>query len=74
MTRTQIYLTDEQRRILAKRARTEGVSVAEMIRRAVDEFIIRDRRPDAALALERTLGALPTLSVPGRAEWARGRR
>jgi Ribbon-helix-helix protein, copG family len=36
MVRTQIQLTDEQARKLRRRARQEGVSLAEIIRRYVD--------------------------------------
>lgn len=36
MKRTQIYLSEAQWRDLSRTARTEGTSVAELIRRAVD--------------------------------------
>jgi Ribbon-helix-helix protein, copG family len=36
MHRTQVYLTDEQRRRLARRAADEGASQAEVIRRILD--------------------------------------
>jgi Zn-dependent membrane protease YugP len=36
MHRTQIYLTDEQRRRLARRAADEGASQADVIRRMLD--------------------------------------
>lgn len=73
MQRTQIYLSDEQRRLLDRAARREGVSVAEVIRRAVDEHLgRRERRGDAEAALAGTAGALPDLEVPPRREWDRG--
>lgn len=71
MRRTQIYLTDEQRRGLRKAARRRGTSVAEVIRRAVDSFLRRDD-VDTTDVLQRTLGALPDLEVPDRSEWDRG--
>ncbi len=37
MVRTQIQLTEEQVRRLRRRARQEGISLAEVIRRCVDE-------------------------------------
>lgn len=37
MIRTQIQLTEEQARRLRRRAKDEGVSLAEVIRRYVDE-------------------------------------
>jgi predicted transcriptional regulator len=70
-TRTQIYLTDEQRRALDRRARRTGTSMARMIREAVDAYLIDDR-PDVQAALDETFGALPDLAVPNRDEWERG--
>ena len=72
MRRTQIYLSEEQRRLLDRAAKREGISVAEVIRRAVDEYLgPPGRRPDARAVLARTAGALPYLDVPSRAEWDR---
>jgi len=39
MVRTQIQLTEEQSRQLKRIARAEEVSVAELIRRSVDQFL-----------------------------------
>lgn len=66
--RTQIYLTVAQRRELDQRSVDEGVSLAELIREAVDEYL--DSRPaglDEALAS--TFGAAPGASAPSRSEW-----
>jgi Arc/MetJ-type ribon-helix-helix transcriptional regulator len=38
MIRTQIQLTDEQVEALRRRARGENVSIAELVRRAIDAF------------------------------------
>jgi cell division septum initiation protein DivIVA len=38
MVRTQIQLTDEQAESLRRRARRENVSMAELVRRAIDAF------------------------------------
>lgn len=69
-TRTQIYLTDEQRRRIDELAESEGVTMAEIIRRAVDGFL--DDQADPESALLATFGAAPDLSVPSRDEWDRG--
>ena len=69
-TRTQIYLTDEQRRRIDELAESEGVTMAEIIRRAVDGFL--DDQADPEPALLATFGAAPDLSVPSRDEWDRG--
>ena len=39
MVRTQIQLTEEQSRRLRAIAANEGVSLAEMIRRSIDQFV-----------------------------------
>jgi hypothetical protein len=49
-TRTQIYLTDEQRRCIKEVASAEGVSMAEVIRRALDGYLDEQAEPDKALA------------------------
>ncbi len=69
-TRTQIYLTDDQRRGLDARGRRTGASMAGMIREAVDAYLADDR-PDAQAALDETFGALPDLQLPSRDEWDR---
>jgi hypothetical protein len=38
MIRTQVQLTDEQAEALRRRARRERVSIAELVRRAIDAF------------------------------------
>lgn len=72
MNRTQIYLTDEQQRGLKDAAKRRGVSMAELIRRAVDTLLRRELESVPDDVFDRTLGVLPDLEVPGRAEWDRG--
>lgn len=69
-TRTQIYLTEEQRRRIDQVAEAEGLAMAEVIRRALDEYLGAEL--DARTALAQTFGADPTASVPTRDEWQRG--
>lgn len=69
-TRTQVYLTDEQRARIDRAAATEGVTMAEVIRRAVDEYL--DDEADASEALASTFGAAPQAEVPSRDSWQRG--
>ena len=68
-TRTQIYLTEEQRTRLDELARREDKSLALIIREAVDAYLAR--RPDADDVLNRTFGTMPDLIVPSRDEWDR---
>jgi hypothetical protein len=52
MLRTQIQLTDDQMRRLKTQARREGVSVAALIRRGIDQVLEpdgRDRKIQRAL-------------------------
>jgi hypothetical protein len=70
-TRTQIYLTDDQRRLLAARGHVDGTSMAHVIREAVDAYLA-DSEPDAQAALDETFATLPDLEVPSRDEWNRG--
>ena len=69
-TRTQIYLTDEQRRALDQRAAREGRTLADLIREAVDAFLSAGVSREEALGA--TFGAAPDLEVPSRDEWDRG--
>jgi len=67
-TRTQIYLTDAQRRRLMARGRLDGTSMAHVIREAVDEYLV-EAEPEVDAALEATFGSLPDLELPNRDEW-----
>ena len=69
-TRTQIYLTEEQRRRIDRIAAAKGLTMAEVIRRAVDEYLVLELDPSEALTA--TFGAAPEASAPSRDEWQRG--
>jgi predicted DNA-binding protein len=70
-TRTQVYLTDEQRRRIDALAGAEGVTMAEVVRRALDAYLEHEF-PDPRPALAATYGVDPTLVPPSRDEWDRG--
>ena len=70
-TRTQVYLTAEQRQRIDALAEAEGVTMAEIIRRALDSYL-EDETPDPQMALAATFGATPDATVPSRDEWDRG--
>ena len=57
MVRTQIQLTDEQSRRLKVRAAEERVSVAELVRRAVDRSLTEQPTADPVELRERALAA-----------------
>jgi hypothetical protein len=69
-TRTQIYLTDDQRRLLDARGRRTGKPLARMIREAVDQYLA-DTSIDADEALSETFGSVPDLELPSRDHWDR---
>ena len=66
--RTQIYLTEEQRARLDEFAGQRNLTMAEVIRRAIDAYLSADDDLDA------TFGAAPGFgaTVPSRDEWDRG--
>jgi predicted DNA-binding protein len=68
--RTQIYLTEDQRRRLDARGRRTAAPMARLIREAVDAYLADDQ-PDVQAALDETFGTLPDLQVPSRDEWNR---
>jgi hypothetical protein len=69
-TRTQIYLTEEQRRLVDTLSAQEGVTMAEIIRRALDSYL--DTRRDPERALRDTFGAVGDIESPDRDDWERG--
>jgi predicted DNA-binding protein len=68
-TRTQIYLTEEQRTRIDRVSEAEGIPMAEVVRRALDQYLGED--VDAAEALRSTFGAAPDAMPPSRDEWQR---
>ena len=71
-TRTQVYLTPEQRQRIDAVAAAEGITLAEVVRRALDLYLAAEV-PDPAGALSRTFGAVPDIAPPDRREWERSR-
>lgn len=68
MKRTQIYISEEQERLIAARAADAGVSKAEAIRRLLDEGLGIDDGGDARVrAVEETFGVLP--EAPAWPDW-----
>jgi hypothetical protein len=69
-TRTQIYLRADQRRRIDEAASAEGVTLAEIVRRALDRYL-DEEAPDPSAALEETFGSVPDIEPPSRNEWDR---
>lgn len=72
-TRTQVYLSKEQRRQLDERARRERRPLAALVREALDLYLAVNEADQQAI-LDQTFGALPDLEVKDRGDWDRGRR
>ena len=64
-TRTQVYLTEEQRRQIDALAEAEGVTMAEIVRRALDAYL-DEESPDPQLALTATADGLTRQEIVGR--------
>ena len=71
-TRTQIYIREDQRRRLDALRLQHGVSLAALIRGAIDAYLA-GAAPDPQDALAATFGQAPSLTAPSRDEWVRGR-
>ena len=70
-TRTQVYLTEHQRQRIDELAGIEGVTLAEIVRRALDAYF-SSYIPDASGSFSRTFGAVTDIEAPSRDEWRRG--
>jgi hypothetical protein len=70
-TRTQVYLTREQRAQLDALGRREGKALAELVREALDAYLAR-AGADPDEALRATFGSMPSLETPARNDWERG--
>jgi hypothetical protein len=69
-TRTQIYLTEAQRRRLDELCRRRGLTLAEVVREAVDAYLEHGHM-HCDTALDATFGSAPRIEVPSRDEWDR---
>ncbi len=67
-TRTQVYLTADQRQRLDRIVRRRGVPLAQVVREALDRYLA-ESEPDLDEALAASFGSMPDLDVPSREEW-----
>jgi hypothetical protein len=77
-TRTQVYLTTEQRQQIEELRAHDGRTLAQVVRAALDEYLATHGRlaADRELAerqrvLDETFGCMPDLEVPPREQWDR---
>ena len=77
--RTQVYLTEEQRRQIEELRARDGRTLAEVVRAALDDYLATHGRQAAEedLAerrrmLDETFGSMPDFPYPDRSDWDRG--
>lgn len=70
MTRTQVYLSDEELELLDQARDATGASRSELIRRAVRATFGQPSKRDRLRALERSAGSWPQ-SAPSGARYVR---
>ncbi len=77
-TRTQVYLTEDQRREIEALRASDGRTLAAVIRAALDEYLATHgraaeeaRRRETQRVLDETFGIAPDFEVPPREEWNR---
>ncbi len=77
-TRTQVYLTEDQRREIEKLRASDGRTLAQVVRAALDEYLASHgpaaeeaRRRETQRVLDETFGVAPDFEVPPRSEWNR---
>ena len=68
-TRTQVYLTAEQRRKIDARIKRGGTTMAAIIRDALDAYLDRPSPAEVQAIFDRAFGSMPHLKVPSRDEW-----
>jgi Arc/MetJ-type ribon-helix-helix transcriptional regulator len=78
-TRTQVYLTEDQRREIEELRASDGRSLAEVIRAALDDYLAthgraaKEReRAATQRVLDETFGIAPDFPYPDRSDWDRG--
>jgi Arc/MetJ-type ribon-helix-helix transcriptional regulator len=74
-TRTQVYLTQEQRDRIEELRAHDGRTLAEVIRTALDEYLTTHgraaeeaRRAEMQRVFDETFGSIPDLEYPDRDE------
>lgn len=60
MVRTQIYLTEAERRGLRALARRSGLTQSELVRQAIDSLLAERQEPDRANLLRQARGLWST--------------
>jgi Arc/MetJ-type ribon-helix-helix transcriptional regulator len=78
-TRTQVYLTEDQRREIDELRASDGRTLAEVVRAALDEYLathgpeaMEKERAETQRVLDETFGIAPDFPYPDRSDWDRG--
>ena len=77
-TRTQVYLTADQRSEIEELRARDGRTLAAVVRAALDEYLathgpaaMEKERAETQRVLDETFGIAPDFEVPSREEWDR---
>ena len=74
-TRTQIYLTERQRKALDARRRRERKTLAAVVRDAIDAYIGVPATADVQRILDESFGSIPDFKIPPRRDaWRKRER
>lgn len=65
-TRTQIYLTERQRKALDARRRRERKTLAAVVRDAIDAYLGAPATADSQRILDESFGSIPDFNIPPR--------
>lgn len=68
MKKTMVYLSEEQQLLLKQRARKRGVSMAALIREAVDGFLVREKPEVDYMAIVGMAEGVPGENVSERVD------
>ena len=78
-TRTQVYLTEDQRREIEELRASDGRTLAEVVRAALDEYLathgpaaMEKELAKTQRVLDETFGIAPDFPYPDRSDWDRG--
>ncbi|MDD3925396.1 MAG: hypothetical protein PHT33_01920 [bacterium] len=66
MERTQLYLTPEQKKAVVEIGRTKSMTMAEVVREAVEQYIVNEKHDYQVKVIKETFGAISGLDVEER--------
>ena len=65
MERTQLYLTPEQKKAVVEIGRTKSMTMAEVVREAVEQYIVSEKHDYQVKVIRETFGAMSGSDMEG---------